>query len=38
MGWDWDALMSAPDTLVDEIIKMLNQQAEDAELKRLMDI
>jgi hypothetical protein len=36
MSWSWQDLMSAPDEIVREIIRLLNEQAEQAEINRLM--
>lgn len=36
MSWSWRDLMEAPEDIVQEIIRILNEQAEQDEVQRLM--
>jgi hypothetical protein len=35
MGWSWHELMATPQSVVNEIVAIMADQAEDAELERL---
>lgn len=36
MGWSWQDLMSAPFSIVQEVIQIINEKAEQAEMEELM--